>query len=101
MLEQEEGSGAAAATTTRTLPLASDKDVTLFGHAVVQPVYSPGGANSAADIGKYVIDLKSALEHAGFSVNNTFCLTPIRRAIPSVWPATTCRFPAIHVRMAR
>ena len=37
----------------------------------MQPVYSPGGANSAADIGKYVIDLKSALEHAGFSVNNT------------------------------
>ena len=70
VLEQEEGS-VLLRNNDGTLPLASDKHVTLFGHAVVQPVYSPGGANSAADIGKYVIDLKSALEHAGFSVNNT------------------------------
>lgn len=70
VLEQEEGS-VLLRNNDGTLPLASDKHVALFGHAVVQPVYSPGGANSAADIGKYVIDLKSALEHAGFSVNNT------------------------------
>lgn len=70
VLEQEEGS-VLLRNNDGTLPLASDKHVTLFGHAVVQPVYSPGGANSAADTGKYVIDLKSALEHAGFSVNNT------------------------------
>ena len=70
VLEQEEGS-VLLRNNDGTLPLAPDKHVTLFGHAVVQPVYSPGGANSAADTGKYVIDLKSALEHAGFSVNNT------------------------------
>lgn len=46
MLEQEEGS-VLLRNNDGTLPLASDKHVTLFGHAVVQPVYSPGGANSA------------------------------------------------------
>ncbi len=54
------------------LPLAGGSSVTLFGHAVVDPVYAPGGANSAAaDTGTYVIDLKTALENDGFSVNET------------------------------
>lgn len=69
--EQEEGS-VLLTNNNSALPLAGKQHVTLFGHAVVQPVYSPGGANSAADkTGKYVVDLKSALESAGFSVNNT------------------------------
>ena len=54
------------------LPLASDSHVTLFGHAVVQPVYEPGGANSAAaDTGTYVVDLYDTLTEAGFSVNES------------------------------
>lgn len=69
--EQEEGS-VLLRNENNALPLDSNSRVTLFGHAVVDPVYSPGGANSsAADTGTYVIDLRTALEEAGFSVNDT------------------------------
>ncbi len=70
VLEQEEGS-VLLKNDNGALPLASGKHVTLFGHAVVEPVYSPGGANSSADSGDYVVDLKTALEESGFSVNQT------------------------------
>ena len=46
------------ATTTARCRLPRDKHVTLFGHAGAAGL-QPGGANSAADTGKYVIDLKS------------------------------------------
>ena len=69
VLEEQEGA-VLLRNEDQTLPLASDSHVTLFGHAVVQPVYEPGGANSAAaDTGTYVVDLHDALTEAGFSVN--------------------------------
>jgi beta-glucosidase len=72
VLEQEEGS-VLLKHDNNALPLQSNETrVTLFGHAVVQPVYAPGGANSgAADTGTYVIDLRDALLSAGFAVNDT------------------------------
>lgn len=57
VLEQEEGS-VLLRNNNSALPLSPNSHVTLFGHAVVQPVYAPGGANSgAASTGTYVIDL--------------------------------------------
>lgn len=54
------------------LPLKEGSRVSLFGHAVVQPVYAPGGANTAAaSTGTYVVDLHDALTGAGFAVNDT------------------------------
>ena len=71
VLEEQEGA-VLLRNEDQTLPLASDSHVTLFGHAVVQPVYEPGGANSAAaDTGTYVVDLHDALTEAGFSVNES------------------------------
>ena len=71
VLEQEEGS-VLLRNNNSALPLSSNSHVTLFGHAVVQPVYAPGGANSgAASTGTYVIDLYQALKDVGFSINDT------------------------------
>lgn len=71
VLEAEEGS-VLLKNDNNALPLSSGGRVTLFGHAVVQPVYAPGGANSkAANTGTYVIDLRTALENAGFEINDT------------------------------
>ncbi|WP_236029149.1 beta-glucosidase [Bifidobacterium miconisargentati] len=68
--EQEEGS-VLLRNENNALPMKAGS-VTLFGHAVVQPVYDPGGANStAAEHEEYTIDLKEALETAGFKVNDT------------------------------
>lgn len=71
VLEQEEGS-VLLKNDNGALPLTSGSRVTLFGHAVVQPVYAPGGANSAAaSTGTYVVNLYDALTAAGFAVNDT------------------------------
>lgn len=70
VLEEEEGA-VLLRNEANALPISSTSRVTLFGHAVAQPVYSPGGANSSADEGDYVIDLKTALENAGMAVNDT------------------------------
>ena len=71
VLEQEEGS-VLLRNNNSALPLSPNSHVTLFGHAVVQPVYAPGGANSgAASTGTYVIDLYQALKDVGFSINDT------------------------------
>lgn len=69
VLEQEEGS-VLLKNDNSALPLASDSRVTLFGHAWVQPVYAPGGANSSAS-GDYLITPYDALTNAGFSVNQS------------------------------
>lgn len=70
VLEQEEGS-VLLKNENEALPLASNSSVTLFGHAWVQPVYSPGGANSSAASGDdYVITPYDALKNAGFSIND-------------------------------
>lgn len=71
VLEQEEGS-VLLRNNNSALPLSPNSHVTLFGHATVQPVYAPGGANSgAASTGTYVIDLYQALKDVGFSINDT------------------------------
>ncbi len=70
VLEQEEGS-VLLKNDGNALPLASGSRVTLFGHAFVQPVYSPGGANSgAASTGTYLITPYDALAEAGFVIND-------------------------------
>ena len=71
VLEQEEGS-VLLKNENNALPLASDEmRVTLFGHSVVQPVYKNSSAGSSGYEGAYCIDLKTALEDAGFAVNET------------------------------
>lgn len=68
--EQEEGS-VLLLNENDALPMKAGS-VTLFGHAVVQPVYDPGGANSAAaENADITIDLKEALESVGFKINGT------------------------------
>ena len=71
VLEQEEGS-VLLKNENNALPLSSDETrVTLFGHSVVQPVYKNASAGSSGYKGAYCIDLKTALEDAGFAVNET------------------------------
>lgn len=71
VLEEEEGA-VLLRNEESALPLAGGSHVTLFGHATVQPVYAPGGANSsAATTGTYVVDLRDALKEEGFEVNDT------------------------------
>ena len=54
----------------RALPLSGEeRSVTLFGHAVMQPLYRNNSAGSAAYTGKEGVDLFSALKQAGFKVN--------------------------------
>lgn len=54
------------------LPLkAEEKRVTLFGHAVVQPLYKAASAGSKGYQGEYGIDLHDALTEAGFAVNES------------------------------
>lgn len=54
------------------LPLdSSETRVTLFGHAVVQPLYKAASAGSKGYQGEYGIDLRTALTDAGFSINDT------------------------------
>lgn len=50
VLEEEEGTVLLRNEKT-ALPLDGGSHVTLFGHAVAQPVYAPGGANSSAAAG--------------------------------------------------
>lgn len=69
VLEEEEGAVLLRNEKT-ALPLDGGSHVTLFGHAVAQPVYAPGGANSSAAAGNYVVDLRDALKAEGFEVND-------------------------------
>lgn len=69
--EQEEGS-VLLKNDDNALPLTEDETrVTLFGHAVAQPLYKASSAGSSGYEGEYCIDLYTALENAGFSVNDT------------------------------
>lgn len=71
VLEEEEGA-VLLKNEEHALPLSSDETrVTLFGHAVVQPLYKAASAGSSGYKGEYCIDLYSALENAGFAVNDT------------------------------
>ena len=54
------------------LPLAeNERSVTLFGHAVVQPLYKNSSAGSSGHNGPYNIDLYTALKNEGFEINDT------------------------------
>lgn len=69
--EQEEGS-VLLKNDDNALPLSEDETrVTLFGHAVAQPLYKASSAGSSGYEGEYCIDLYTALENAGFSINET------------------------------
>lgn len=54
----------------QTLPLSGDEmSVTLFGHAVMDPLYRNNSAGSAAYESKEGVDLFTAMKDAGFRVN--------------------------------
>ncbi len=69
VLEQEEGS-VLLKNEGNALPLDTGSRMTLFGHAWVQPVYAPGGANSSGTE-EYIISPYDALVDAGFAINDT------------------------------
>lgn len=53
------------------LPLTADEtSVTLFGHAVAQPLYKAASAGSKGYKGPYNIDLYTALSDAGYKIND-------------------------------
>ena len=69
--EEEEGA-VLLKNDNNTLPLTSDEtSVTLFGHSVVQPLYRADSAGSTAYEGEEGVDLHSALQTAGFAINDT------------------------------
>ena len=71
VVEQEEGS-VLLTNNDHALPLSKEENsITLFGHAVVQPLYKAASAGSKGYEGEYGIDLYTALTDAGFSVNDT------------------------------
>lgn len=71
VLEEEEGA-VLLKNDNAALPLSdSETKITLFGHAVAQPLYKSSSAGSNGYKGEYCIDLYSALENAGFSINDT------------------------------
>jgi beta-glucosidase len=54
------------------LPLSeNERSVTLFGHAVAQPLYRSSAAGSKGYNSQYGVTLEDALEQAGFRVNGT------------------------------
>lgn len=69
--EQEEGS-VLLKNENNALPLSNEETrVTLFGHAVAQPIYKNSSAGSKGYEGEYCIDLYTALTDAGFLINDT------------------------------
>ncbi len=69
--EEEEGAVLLKNDNT-ALPLASTEiNVTLFGHAVVQPLYRNSSAGSSAYKSEDAVSLYDALKNAGFSINDT------------------------------
>ena len=80
--EQEEGS--VLVKNDGALPLAEgERSVTLFGRAVADPVYCCNSGGPAIDQNR-LVSLKSALEDAGFSINNTlydaYAASTVKRA---------------------
>jgi beta-glucosidase len=54
----------------QALPLKDEKNITLLGHASVDPVYKANSAgNYVTEDRPYRINLKSAMENDGFSIN--------------------------------
>lgn len=71
VMEQEEGS-VLLKNENNALPLSAEETrITLFGHAVAQPLYKSNSAGSGGYEGEYCIDLYTAMTDAGFAVNDT------------------------------
>ncbi|MDD3360660.1 MAG: glycoside hydrolase family 3 protein [Hespellia sp.] len=71
VVEEEEGA-VLLKNADSALPLSdSETKVTLFGHAVAQPLYKNSSAGSSGYKGEYCIDLYTALTNAGLHVNDT------------------------------
>ena len=69
--EEEEGA-VLLRNENKALPLAEgEKRVTLFGHAVAEPLYKNASAGSDGYKGEYCISLYQALTDAGFEINDT------------------------------
>ncbi|MDO4619926.1 MAG: glycoside hydrolase family 3 protein [Lachnospiraceae bacterium] len=73
VLEEEEGA-VLLRNENNALPLTKEETkVTLFGHAVAQPLYknASAGSNGYKNEGEHRIDLYTALKNAGFEINDT------------------------------
>ncbi len=71
-VQEEEEGAVLLRNENQALPLSSEETrVTLFGHAVAQPLYKNASAGSKGYQGEYNIDLYQALTDAGFAVNDT------------------------------
>ena len=70
---QEEAEGAVLLRNENdALPLSAEETrVTLFGHAVAQPLYKNASAGSKGYQTEHNIDLYTALSNAGFAINDT------------------------------
>ena len=69
VLEEEEGA-VLLKNDNNALPLDSNMQVTLFGHAVAQPLYKAASAGSKGYKGEYCVSLYDALHSAGFEIND-------------------------------
>ncbi|MDD3796802.1 MAG: glycoside hydrolase family 3 C-terminal domain-containing protein [Lachnospiraceae bacterium] len=71
VLEEEEGA-VLLKNEGNALPLASNETkITLFGHAMAQPLYKNASAGSKGYEGEYCIDPYAAFTNAGFEINDT------------------------------
>ena len=71
VLEEEEGA-VLLRNENNALPLNSNETrITLFGHAVAQPLYKSSSAGSNGYKGEYCIDPYTAFKNAGFEINDT------------------------------
>lgn len=71
VLEEEEGA-VLLKNENNALPFSPEETrVTLFGHAVAQPLYKAPSAGSKGYESEYCIDLYTALTDAGFQINDT------------------------------
>lgn len=71
-VQEEEEGAVLLKNNDNTLPLSEQETkVTLFGHAVAQPLYKSNSAGSNGYKGEYCIDLYTALAEAGFLINDT------------------------------
>ncbi|HHV09358.1 MAG TPA: beta-glucosidase [Clostridiales bacterium] len=83
--EEEEGA-VLLKNDNNALPLSPDElHVTLFGHAVVQPLFRNSSAGSNASTGEEGIDLYHGLKNVGFSINDTlfnaYANSPTKRGV--------------------
>lgn len=83
--EEEEGA-VLLKNDNNALPLTSDEiNVTLFGHAVAQPLFRNSSAGSNASTGEEGVNLYGALKNLGFNINDTlytaYLNSPTKRGV--------------------